>query len=318
MLSRMEHVLPFNNSSPERKKEERAPFVIRVEHLDTDKRGAFRPGAFIRFASSLRTSGLLVAMPPEAVKDLLMLLTFVSPNGICAPHVEQLAEAMGVSVAKAHSRIERLSNVRFQGQKLVVGSQRANGLETYSPLPWLAPVREDATLPHRADEVQPILYAAPRQAVIDHSRATYSRPRAEVESEVERQLGHHHPKEALEAKTSDASRPETEQTHQPESAISETVEIKNRLMEVGLLPEQAEALLVRHDLLSIRRQLAWLPYRGAKNPAGFLMAAVKDNYEAPPSLRPPSAPSQESADNNHLPSLDTDLEVKLELPESTD
>ncbi len=313
----MEHVIASNNPPQDKGQEQHPPFLLRVEHLDVDKRGAFRPAASVRFAAQLRTSGLLAAMPPEAVRDLLMLLTFITPNGVCAPQIDQLAEAMGVPVAKARHRFERLSDVRFQGQKLVVGSQRANGSESYSPLPWLAPVREDAS-PNRSNEAQPVLYAAPRQVVIDHSRATYARPRAEVEREIERQLGHSRPHNASDLKVGDTSQLENQPIRESESAPSESDEIIRLLIGVGLLREQAETLLERHDLLSIRRQLAWLPHRGAKNPAGFLMAAVKDNYEAPPSLRPPSAPSQESTDNNHLPSLDTDLEVKLELPESTD
>lgn len=311
----MEHVLPADNSSLKSQEEERAPFLIRVEHLDVDRRGAFRPAASVRFASSLRTSGLLMAMPPEAVKDLLTILTFVSPNGVCAPHIGQLAEAMGVPVAKARNRVERLTSVRFQGQKLVVGNQRTNGLDTCSPLLWLAPVREDASPPHRSDEAQPILYAAPRQAVIDHSRATYARPRAEVEREVERQLGNYRHSDNSLPKKSDPTQSQKEQTHQSAADLSQTAEIRRLLIEVGLLPEQAEALLERHNLLSIRRQLAWLPHRGAKNPAGFLMAAVKDNYEAPPALRP----LPESELSSHAQEIDgpnDNLKISLEIPQA--
>lgn len=302
----MEHVMSADNSSSKEKEEGRAPFLIRVEHLDTDRRGAFRPAAFVRFASSLRTSGLLAAMPPEAIKDLLTLLTFISPNGVCAPHIELLAEAMGVPVAKARNRIERLSGVRFQGQRLVVGNQHANGLETYSPLPWLAPVHEDETSPAPLGALQPVLYAAPRQAVIDHSRATYGRPRAEVELEVERQLGHHRPNDASATKKASAAE---EQPHQSENDSNEMTEMRKLLIEAGLLAEQAESLLERYDLLAIRRQLAWLPYRGANNPAGFLMAAVKDNYEAPPTLRPlphsdPHSTEKKTDVSDHNPVID--------------
>ena len=37
----------------------------------------------------------------------------------------------------------------------------------------------------------------------------------------------------------------------------------------------------RYDALRIRRQLAWLPRRRAKNAAGYLLAAIKDDYAAP-------------------------------------
>lgn len=309
----MEHVLPKSHSFQEVNERDRAPFLIRVEHLDTDERGSFRPAAFVRFASSLRTSGLLAGMSPEAVRDLLMLLTFVSPNGVCAPHVEQLAEALRVPVAKARNRFERLAGVRFQGQKIVTGHQRPKGLETYSPLPWLAPVREDTT-PHRSDTIQPIFYAAPRQAVIDHSRATYGRPRAEVEREVERQLGHHAPDNGINAKQIDIAEAAKEPSNKSDSEPDETAELRHSLLRVGLLPEQVETLLARHEPLSIRRQLAWLPYRGAKNPAGFLIAAVKDNYEAPPTLRP----SPDSATASRVLEVEdnNDLEANLEIPEA--
>ena len=303
----MEHVIASNNPH-------QAPFLIRVEHLDVDKRGAFRPAASVQFAAPLRTSGLLGAMPPEGVRDLLMLLTFITPNGACSPRIEQLAEAMGVPINKARSRFERLANVRFQGQKLVIGNQRASGSETYTPLPWLVAVREDVES-HRLGQVPPVVFAAPRQVVIDHSRANYARPRAEVEREIERQLGHSRPLDASDVKMGDTPEAENQPTREPESAPSESDEIRRQLIGVGLLREQAETLLERHDLLSIRRQLAWLPYRGAKNPAGFLMAAVKDNYEAPPTLRPPSAPPLESTNDNQLLPLDADSEVNLEVPE---
>ncbi len=309
----MEHVLPKSNSFSDERDINHVPFLIRVEHLDTDERGSFRPAAFVRFASSLRTSGLLAGMSPEGVRDLLMLLTFVSPNGVCAPHIEQLAEALRVPVAKARNRFERLAGIRFQGQKLVAGNQRPNGLETYSPLPRLAPVREDGT-PHHSDTAQPVLYAAPRQVVIDHSRATYGRPRAEVEREVEKQLGHYRLNDGIKAKRSDISDAIEKPLDQLESESNETAELRNSLLRVGLLPEQVETLLARHDLLSIRRQLAWLPHRGAKNPAGFLMAAVKDNYEAPPTLRPATDLSSPSP----VPEVDVasnDLEVSLKTPD---
>ncbi len=298
-----------DNSSPG--KAELPPFLIRVEHLDTDKQGFFRPAASVRFAASLRTSGLLAALPPEAVRDLLMLLTFISPNGICSPHIEQLAEAMGVPVSKARNRFERLAGVRFRGQKIIAGKQRDNGLEIYSPLPWLAPVREDA-IANRRDEVHPVLYAAPRQAVIDHSRATYARPRAEVEREVERQLRRPYPSDTSDSKSRDASS-ENEALPQPDHDTGEKAEVRKLLTGVGLLPEQVEALLERHDLLSIRRQLAWLPYRGAKNPVGLLMAAVKDNYEAPPVLRP-LPPTESPSCRQELGELNRDAEIDVQIP----
>lgn len=65
-------------------------------------------------------------------------------------------------------------------------------------------------------------------------------------------------------------------------------------MAVGLLEEQADDLVKRFDAIRIRRQLAWLPLRQAKNRAGYLIAAIKDDYAAPKAVR--QAPKQEGRD----------------------
>jgi len=283
------------------------PFLIRVEHRDTSREGYFRPQAYIAFAAPLRLGGLLGALPPEACKDLLLLLSFVTPNGHFFPTLDHLAQAMHVSPAKARRRLERLESFRFHGQPLMARAATQSGLEFFTPLPWLAPVREDAEQ-RGFSHTAPPLQASSREAVIKHTRSAYTRPRAEVERQIEDMMGYRKapvrsvstgqaafaggsgqssgdvapgavmPGEAARERSLNEAAPLS-----PEDAraLEERAELKALLLQVGLLPEQAETLLNAYDPLRIRRQLAWLPYRGAKNPAGMLLAAVKDNYEIP-------------------------------------
>ena len=55
-----------------------------------------------------------------------------------------------------------------------------------------------------------------------------------------------------------------------------------KMTDLGMAKEQALDLLARFDVERVERQVGWMPYRGAKNPARFLAAAVVGDYEAPP------------------------------------
>ena len=54
---------------------------------------------------------------------------------------------------------------------------------------------------------------------------------------------------------------------------------------LGMPKEQVLDLLSRFDLGEVERQIAWLPSRGAKNPARFLAAAIEGSYDRPLALR---------------------------------
>ena len=275
--------------------------MIRVEHLGVTQNGYFRPSAFVSFGATLRASGLLAALPPEAVKDLLLLLTFVTSNGHCAPTVHQIAQAMRVSQGKARSRLERLEAARWQARPLLWHGKTESGLEFFSPLSSLAPVHEDAQAPS-AYVPPPPIRAASREAVVAHSRAAYARSRAEVEAQIEEMMNYrkaqpparHQPAKQHQAPTSvspqrvEATAPVPVQalvlSPEEQAALREHEEVSDLLQQVGLEAEQAEGLLEHYDTVRIRRQLMWLPYRRAKNPAGMLLAAVKDDYEAPPGI----------------------------------
>ena len=260
------------------------PFSILIAHRDTQRAGYWRPQALVGLTKSLRTSGFLLALAPEDLKCFLLLLTFVSTIGHCTASLSQLAEALRLSTGKTRERLKRLEAVRWQEQPLIFSHRAGSGLETYMLTPGLLPVVEEGV----AVPTAPVLKGVPREVVIERSRRKYARPRAEVEAEIARLNGWELPDEATAPIA--AQEPAITEPLDPHQASA-----RRELLRAGLLPEQADDLLARFDLVRIQRQLLWLPYRNVRKPAGFLLAAIKDDYAAPLNWRP-TIP-QEKMDN---------------------
>ena len=244
------------------------PLSIIVMPRDVGREGSWRPDAFIALNKTLRTSGFLMALPPEDLKSLLLMLTFVSTNGLCTVMVQQLATAFHLSPKKTRLRMNRLVDFRWLDQPIIRYHRAESGVETYALLPGFLPVVEERIQPLP----QPILKSAGREAVIEHSRRTYARTREEVEAEIA-QLNNWKPigeKGIAESKPLD-----------PEAA-----RVREALIVAGLLEQQADDLLDRYDIPRIERQLEWLPLREARSPVGFLLSAIKNDYEAPPGWMP--------------------------------
>jgi hypothetical protein len=234
------------------------PFLVELWEKDRRPGGYFTPAAAMHLTSSLRASGLLNQLSPDDLKSLVFLLTFLSPEGHCQPYLTQLAEAMRVSTAKAKARMRRLCDVRWKGEPIVIYSKSASGLSAYSLNPCIV------TYEHRETPKRPEAAAyvsGSREAVIAYSRKHYARPRAEVERIIARQMGH-------DIGESDAER-----------------KVRIRLENAGLTSEQAKELLATYHLDTIAQQLDWLPFRHAKNPAGYLIAAIEGNYGEPRAVR---------------------------------
>ncbi len=268
------------NSQAENESSFQPPLRILVAHKDVGRAGSWRPEARIELNQTLRTSGFLMAIAPEDLKSLLVLLTFLSPNGHCTATLQQLAGAFHLSPPKARARLERLVSFRWQEQSIIVSHQTSSGLETYALAPGFLPLIEESVQP----PTRPALQGAGRERVIEHSRRTYARPRAEVEAEIARLNGWDLPEEG------DDPQPEAEPLDPHQAAV------RQELVRVGLLSEQADDLLHRFDLVRIQRQLMWLPHRQVRNRAGFLLAAIKDDYAAPLGWKvaPQDAPDQPS------------------------
>ncbi len=154
-----------------------------------------------------------------------------------------------------------------------------------------------------------------REAVVAHSRALYARPRAEVEAEIEaffasaraarglapsrlpgaRQATPQVPSRveatppAQTAPPGSANTPEVEAA--PEAAFTpearEWLVLKRALVAVGVPDYRAGELLDTYPRGRIRRQLEWLPLRGARNPVAYLLAAIEQDYQAPPGVASP-------------------------------
>jgi hypothetical protein len=265
-------VSPTIAAEPDAEEPERKPFVIELLRLDVAPNGYFRPDSAVQITRSLRTSGLLSALPPEEVKTLLWMLTFTTTNGDCLPSVTEMVPAMGVSESQARERLDRLVQFHWQGQPLALALPAESGLDRYAPSPHIvAFIERPPTLAYSPTALQPV--AAGREAILAYSRAHYGRPRAEVEALIAQQMG-------------------WEEEEAPEDPEERAVwEVKQVLKTMGVTKEQAQHLFARYPLERIQRQMEWLPYRHAKNPLGYLLAAIEGDYERPLALRQQTSPT---------------------------
>ena len=259
------------------------PFCIYIRHCDKRRDGTWRPEAFVGFSRSLRVSGLLTALPAEELKSLLYLLSFITPNGYVGPSILQLAEAFHMSQLKTRRRMERLEQIRWQDQPLVYYRRFESGLDAFMPHSGLFSVLEEQSDPNEHN-LAPSYRAAPREAVIAHSRQTYARPRAEVEAIVARQLRPVSENPMWEKPLLRKSLLEKKDVSKGLNA--EQQHIMQQLQLLGLNEEQAVSLVTRYELSRIQQQIDWLPYRRVHNPTGFLIAAIQHNYGAPRDLPP--------------------------------
>jgi hypothetical protein len=272
---------------------ETSPFVI--EHLRRDESSDhFTPAARLLVTPALRTSGLLQSLSDREAKSLLLLLTFLTPNGSIRPTAVELASAMNVSEGQARERFAHLAASSWQGEPVAHAITRESGLDCFTPSRHVVAEREPAAA-EGARQEQPLYRAAGRDAVIAHSRATYARPRAEVEREILEQLGH--------------SAEEAADT--PEGAT------RRRLLALGVSREQVDLLFASHTLDEITRQLDWMPHRAAKSPARFIVAAIQNRYEPPARIRLEQAIAAEEAEEFERASRDWDG-ARLTIPETAD
>lgn len=260
----MPHTLPIET-----------PFFVEHRQLDRTPGGSFRPDARLVLMPALRTSGLWAALSPEDFKNLILLLTFPSPNGNCQPTVAEIADAMQVSRAKARSRMARLAQFEWRGRPIATSLPNPGGLDAYAPGRQL--LTDEETEPQQpAPSLLPI--PAGRESVIAHSRAAYAKSREEVEREIAERMGWGPPAFAGEdPAVADGKR-----------------QAFGRMEALGMPREQALDLLARFDLARVECQLAWLAARHAKSPARLLAAAIEGDYEMPPSLRRQTAPPEKS------------------------
>ena len=234
------------------------PFLIEIRQERPQPNGSFIPAASLKVTEYLRTSGLLHILEADELKCLMYLLTFLTPEGNCTVSSPILASGMKVSTNQAKARMHRLAKRRFLENAIITEVAHDNGLFTYSLHPrWVGYEHLTVSQPHAMSPLR----AAPRSVVVAHSRQQYARPRAEVEKMVAEQLGH------------DSTETEEEK------------KLRIRLENAGLNGQQAKDTIASHPADAIAQQLDWLPHRNAKNPAGYLMAAIEGRYQEPRAIR---------------------------------
>lgn len=113
------------------------------------------------------------------------------------------------------------------------------------------------------------------------SRQKYGRPRQEVERQIAEQFGEPYPFLSISQMRQAGTLP---------AAFIEKEKLIRELVDLGLMEDQATFLVGNYDTERIRRQLDWLSLRHAKNPISFLIAAVRDDYPAPPLASTKSSP----------------------------
>ena len=272
-----------------------APFVIEHHQEDRALSGTFRPSARLILTERVRTSGLWRALAPEDCKTLVLLLTFLTPNGWCRPTLPELAGAMEVSYAKAQARMERLTRTHWHGQPLAERLPRPDGLDAYLPGRQLV-AHMDISPPEPPKE--PPVRAAGREAVIAYSRARYAKTREEVEKQIGDMMGWSPPDFAGD-----------------DPAVAEGKRRAYQAMtDVGMPKAQALDLLARFDLGAVERQISWLPQRHAKNPARFLAAAIEGGYDQPISSRRQANVGSEEATPGKEDGLGQEASKQAQVP----
>lgn len=266
------------------------PFVLENRLEEPQTNNNFRPAAVLWLSSRLRVSGLLNELPSEELKTLLLVFTYITSNGEFVATPELLASALDVSVGKALSRLERLASLRWQDQPILAERKTESGLRFFSPSPSLFEKQTHLILPAPPSggvgeavlqvfgRSQPRI-GGYRSEIIARSRQNYARPRAQVEAEINRFLGH-------------------DAFDEPENATPEVrqqIELLRRLAAHGIAIEHAETLVQNYLPERIKQQLDWISHRPARNPAALLKAAIENNYEMPPALRFASPPIADPA-----------------------
>lgn len=247
------------------------PFVVEHRRPSPSDASTFRPAARMVLDPSLRTTGLLYALPAEELKSLVFLLTFLHPNGACSPSVPELASAMRLSARKVQARLRRLTEIVWNDHPVALELRRETGLVSFSVSPHL--VRHHTPPPDARDDDREPLDPGRRDAVIAYTREHFTRPRAEVERAIAEQMGWPDPEFAT---ATDGS---------PSGDSADTKRLQARLAGLGLHTDSIAALLHRYGADRVRKQLDWLPFRNPKRPDRLVVTAIEEDYEEPLVLR---------------------------------
>ncbi len=277
-----------------------APFVLERRFENVQRGGYFTPTAAVWLTPALSESGLLRDLAPDDLRALLAVLSCLNGNGGFVATPERLAPVLGLSTRAARAHLVRLQTLRWKGEPLLTSHTSKShtgesGWHFFQPAPHLLEERQNVISPapeagHMV-EVPEIASPSPmpvvpddvRDQVIAHSRATYTRPRAEVEAEINRFLSRDRQKPHPEPEVKErGEKAESEPPATPEAR--ERLRLKRALVALGVPLHRAQALLEAHPAEKIAQQLEWLSYRNARNPVAYVIAAVEKDYAPPPAV----------------------------------
>jgi len=127
------------------------------------------------------------------------------------------------------------------------------------------------------NEIKPEpLRGVPRDRIIEYSRNRYAKTREEVERQIAEINGWNVPQDKAAHEIGQISKTEISDAETPQLK-----ELRRRLLNVGIASEQTEYLLSHFEAERIEKQLQWLPFRHARNPSAYLVAAIVGDYEEP-------------------------------------
>jgi hypothetical protein len=210
---------------------------------------------------NLRHSGLLRVMPPELLQVFVALLTFQDGRGEIKANIAMIAEALDLHPDKVEVRLQTLSTFSFDGASFLFETTISTKEKAYA-LSKRVGVSVNVPKMKAHDRSEKPYRPVPMETVIQQSREKYGTPRAEAEAIVAEQMGIMPTLPIPEGREGEAYR---------------------AMLVVGITDQEARNLLAENPLEVIEEQIAWLPVRGARNPARFLSAAIRDNYASPQS-----------------------------------
>jgi hypothetical protein len=211
---------------------------------------------------NLRHSGLLRVMPPELLQIFIALLTFQDGRGEVKANIAMIAEALDLHPDKVEERLQTLSTFSFDGASFLFETTISTKEKAYA-LSKRVGVSVNVPKIKAHDPSEKPYRPVPMETVIQKSREKYGTPRAEAEVIVADQLGI---MPALPV---------------PEGREGEVYKV---MLSLGVPEQDVISLLSEHSLEAIEEQIEWLPRRGARNPARFLVAAIRGDYASPDSL----------------------------------
>lgn len=241
-----------------------APVVVEV-FADPGHAEGFVPKSRVRLGSGFRQ--LAASVPPDRLRDLLVVASFATANGRVAPSPPEIAGGLGVAVWQARLRAFRLARTEWQGQPLVSILRYPDGRTLFSPGPLVLERRQELPPAATPSGVAP----ANGDKVREESRRRYARRRETVEREISARQGWLSPEEMEDARQSLEREPEE----------LDAVWAANRLSRAGVDYGLAVRLVRQYGAEACLRQAAWIEYRTVKNRARYLVSAIQNDYARP-------------------------------------